>query len=176
MKRKLFIIVLLLILITGCSKKTTVKEATSTYLNNYINLDETVLLQLNNQANRYYKDEIIKNKYIDLLKKQYSNLEYNIVKEKYDGEFAYATVDIKVFDLYEAQKRAVENIESFLLEDGTYDEIKFTLYKLDLMLETNKKINSTITIKLLRNDDNWEVLQLSNENLEKLHGIYNYEE
>ena len=173
--KRLYIIILLLVLLTGCSKKITVKEATSNYLNNYINLDKGVINQLNEHANRYYKNEQIKNKYIDVLKRQYSSLEYKIIKERYDGEFAYAIVEVKGYDLYKAQKQALENINNYLLEDGTYDKDSFNLYKLDIMLTTNNKIDNIITIKLMKNDNDWEVLQLSNENLEKLHGIYNYE-
>ena len=175
MKRKIILITILILLLVGCSKNLTVKEATSDYLNRYINLDESIIEQLNTQASRYYKNNSVKDKYIDVLKRQYSNLEYEIVNETYDNEFAYTNIKIMVYDLYKAQKNATENINDFLLPDGNYDMDAFNLYKLDKMLTTENKVENTITIKLLREDNTWEVLQLSNENLEKLHGIYNYE-
>jgi hypothetical protein len=49
-------------------------------------------------------------------------------------------------------------------------------YKLDKMTEEMDTVSYTIDIKVEKEGDNWKVVQLSNENLEKIHGIYNYEE
>ena len=97
MKRKIILITILILLLVGCSKNLTVKEATSDYLNRYINLDESIIEQLNTQASRYYKNNSVKDKYIDVLKRQYSNLEYEIVNETYDNEFAYTNIKIMVY-------------------------------------------------------------------------------
>jgi len=164
----------LLFVLGGCSMKNTVREATAEYLDAYVNLDQDIVRQLNNQARRYYKNDRIRSKYVEVVKRQYSNMNYDIVKEEYDDEFAYATVRIDVYDLYKVTKEATDNVNKFLLEDGQYDRESFNLYKLDKMLESEDRVSYDIVIKLLLTDDSWSVIQLSNDNLEKIHGIYNY--
>ena len=46
-------------------------------------------------------------------------------------------------------------------------------YKLDRMKNETKTITHTIEFKVIKNGDIWEVTQLSTEDLEKIHGIYN---
>jgi hypothetical protein len=49
-------------------------------------------------------------------------------------------------------------------------------YKLDMMSKQMETVTYTIDIKVEKDEDAWKVVQLSNESLEKIHGIYNYEE
>ena len=45
------------------------------------------------------------------------------------------------------------------------------------MQDNNDTVEYTITFNLEKNDDgNWQILELSQEDLEKIHGIYNYDQ
>ena len=65
--------------------------------------------------------------------------------------------------------------ELFKDEDGKYDAEKFITYKLDKMKETNEKTSYTIDFYVVNTSDGWTVSSLSNSDIEKLHGIYDYE-
>ena len=52
---------------------------------------------------------------------------------------------------------------------------KFITYKLDKMKETNEKTSYTIDFYVVNTSDGWTVSSLSNSDIEKLHGIYDYE-
>ena len=78
-------------------------------------------------------DDDQKGTYKEILKKQYSDMKYEITDEKYDGDNAVVTVKLTVYDLYKVQKDADKHLAD--------------------------------------NPDE----QLSNESLQKIHGIYNYE-
>ena len=119
-------------------------------------------------------------KYRDVMKKQYRDLKYKIIDETYDGDNATVKVKIKVYDLYKAQNEATEYLNSHLDEfkndEGSYDNSKYLKYKLDKMKETNDTIDYTLELNVTKNSKgNWEVLKLSSSDLEKIHGIYNYE-
>ena len=58
---------------------------------------------------------------------------------------------------------------------GKYDAEKFITYKLDKMKETNEKTSYTIDFYVVNTSDGWTVSSLSNSDIEKLHGIYDYE-
>ena len=44
------------------------------------------------------------------------------------------------------------------------------------MKEVNETISYNIVFKVIKTDGKWQVEQPSNETLEKIHGIYNYEQ
>ena len=164
----------------GCGKEMTAREAVSNYLENYITLDSSVTEQLDN----FVKEEndlndSQKEVYKDILKKEYSSLTFDIENERYEGDTAYLKVKINVINLYKAQQEALdyynENSNEFNNEEGNYDKSKFMDYRLEKMKEANETINYDIEFKLIKTDDKWQVTQLSNDDLKKIHGIYNEE-
>jgi len=48
-------------------------------------------------------------------------------------------------------------------------------YKLDKMKDTTTKVDYTIIFTVTKEDDKYKVEQLSDADLEKIHGIYDYE-
>ena len=49
-------------------------------------------------------------------------------------------------------------------------------YKLDQMQKNNDTVEYTINFNLTKDDNgNWQITELSQEDLEKIHGIYNYD-
>ena len=143
------------------------------------NLDDKVLVDMKNVIDKENLNEENSKKYEDILKKQYTDLSYEITNEDYNGDEATITVKVNVYDLYKAQKDATtylaENPNEFKDEDGKYDAEKFITYKLDKMKETNEKTSYTIDFYVVNTSDGWTVSSLSNSDIEKLHGIYDYE-
>ena len=51
---------------------------------------------------------------------------------------------------------------------------KYFTYKIRKLLDTTDTVNYTLTLNLKKNDDKWEIEPLTNEELMKLHGTYEY--
>ena len=173
----LFILLSILSLLSGCG--TTAKMAVENYLNEYRSLSNNVTKNMNDIVDRENLENEDRKKYIDIFKKQYKNLEYEIVDEAYDGDEAIIKAKIKVYDLYKIQNNAsiylANHMDEFTNKNGEYDLNKYIKYKLDKMYNTNDKIDYTIDFYVVNTSDGWTVSSLSNADLEKIHGIYNYE-
>ena len=60
------------------------------------------------------------------------------------------------------------------MTDGEYDEGLFTDYKLEQLDKVNDTVDYTIDFTLTKVDNEWVVNELTNEQLEKIHGVYEY--
>lgn len=163
----------------GCTKKTA-KGAVEDFLDQYKNLSASVLSDLENVIEQENFQDTQEEKYRDILKKQYSDLKYEILDETYDGDTAVVRAKITVYDLYKAQADAANHLnghmDEFKGENGNYDNNLYLDYKLDQMKKVTDTVEYTIEFNLVKNDnDNWKVNDLSNADLEKIHGIYNYD-
>lgn len=182
MKRKIFGLFILIcsILLVGCTEELTPKDAVRDYLEKYVTLDDSVVKQLDEfVVNEDLSDEQ-KELYKEVLKRHYSSLTYTLETETIEDDIAYVDVKINVINLYKVQKASLqyleENKDEFNDELGVYDKTKFLDYKLEQMKNADETISYNIKFKVIKNGEDWNVSQLSNEDLEKLHGIYNYEE
>ncbi len=176
--KKVFCLLVSLILFSACGMNTA-KNSVEEYLKKYKTLDSEVLVDLENVIDSENLSEIDEDKYRDVLKKQYKDLSYEILEEEYDGDTAYVTVKISVYDLYKAAKEASDylatNKDAFNDEDGNYSEELFTSYKLDKMKNTTEKVDYTITFTVKKENDTYVVSQPTENDLLKIHGIYNYD-
>ncbi len=180
--KKIYYIVLLIIfttILTGCFGQKTAKEAVSEYLEMYVTLDSNVVDQVNEFVEHENLTDDQKKIYKDILKKQYSTMTYSILNETYNGDTAFIKTKINVRDLYRAQKEAFsyfkDHKEEFNDNEGTYNKSLFLDYKLNEMKTSNARTSYEIEFKVIKNGMNYEVTELTNEDLEKIHGIYNYE-
>ena len=176
--KKLLTLFLLFLLLTGCGRKTAKMEVES-HLKKYKNLSSEVLVDLENiidMENLSYEGE---EKYRDILKKQYKDLTYEIVEEEFKDDVTYVTAKVEVYDLYKAQKDASiylqNNLEEFNDESGVYDVNKYLDYKLDRMKDITDRVEYTITFTVTKEDDEYVIAQPTQIDLQKIHGIYNYE-
>ena len=180
MKKKIRILLVILcsIFLTGCMGIMTAKEAVSDYLEMYVTLDSHVIEQLNAFVDSEDLSNEQKEIYKEVLRKQYSTLTYTIDGETYQDDIAYIKTNVNVINLHDIQKESLdyfnEHKEEFDGTDGDYDKSKFLDYKLNEMKKAQARISYEIEFKVVKNDNNWEVSQLSNEDLEKIHGIYEY--
>jgi hypothetical protein len=182
MKKKIFGLILLLsgFILIGCGEEMTPMQAVDDYLQRYITLDDSIMEQLDEFVNNEDLTDDQKKIYRDILKKQYGSLTYTLKNEKIDGDTAYVKADIKVIDLYKVQKKSLEYYEThkdeFNDDSGAYDVGKYLSYKLSQMKNATDTRNYEIEFKVVKEDGDWDVSQLSNDDLKKIHGIYEYEE
>lgn len=174
---KLLLVVLTISFLTGCIWLMGPSEKVENMLSKYINLDKSIMDELNEYLEKQDLTSEEKIRYRNIIKKEYSSIKYEIVKETIDEDFAEVIVDITVLDLYGAAKSAEDYLylnPSKFYTDGEYDSHKFIDYKLSIMESYEETKTYTIYITLSRHDDIWYIEDLDNDTLLKIHGIYNY--
>ena len=179
-KIKFFAICLLfLIVTTACSLGTTPTSAVERLLAKYNNADEEIVVELDDYVNASDLTDEQNEKYKNIYLKQFQDMKYEIKEETIDGNTATVTAQITVYDYYTAEKSAndylTDNSDEFMT-DGVYDEGLFTDYKLEKLNNVTDTVDYTIDFTLTKVDNDWVVNELTNEQLEKIHGVYNYEE
>ena len=177
--KKVIVFLLVLSLSVGCACSITkASDAVKEYISKYNNEDEEILVELENVINNEDLNDTQKEKYKEVMLKQYKDINYKIVSETYNKDEAIVSTKITVYDLYSIQQEAEEyknsHKEEFIDEDGNYDKDKFLEYKLDRMKKNTKTIDYTIDFKVKKKDGTWKLENVSTEDLEKIHGIYNY--
>ena len=112
-------------------------------------------------------------------KKHYQNLTYEIKDEKIDGNKATVTAEIEVTDytniLEEADKVLKETPEKFQDESKNFDESKFMDYRLEKLKDASDTVTYTVNFHLTKKDGTWEMDPLSDEQEQKIHGMYRNE-
>ena len=177
--KKIILILISLFLIVGCGKSDTAAEAVEKYFNDYKSLADNVLADLDELVKKEELTDDQKEVYKDLVKRQYRDLNYTIENEDYNGDTAKVTVKITVYDLYKVQKEASEYLNEHpeeFITGSSYDAQKYLDYKLDLMKKAKETVTYNIVLNTIKVDGKYQVEQPNNTVLEKIHGIYNYEE
>ncbi len=178
--KKILGIIICLVMVVGCScSNDKAADAVENYLNDYKGLDNSVLSDIDELVENESLTDKGKATYKEVLKRQYSDLIYTIENEDYDGDTAKVTVKITVYDLYKAQKEAsdyLSNHQDEFLTDGEYDNDLYMEYKLEQMKNINDTISYNVVFNVTKTDGKWYVEQPSDEVLEKIHGVYNYDE
>ncbi len=176
--KKIIAFILALCLFTGCScGLNSASGAVKKYFNNYRNYDESVEKSLKDTMDTMSLTNDQKEKYEEIFKEQYKKLKYEIVDEKYDGDKATVDVKITVYDLYASQKESEKYLNDNAKEfetNGVYDTSKYIDYKLDEMKKQKETIEYNITVSVEKKDNKWQVIQLTNEDLQKINGTYAY--
>ena len=100
-------------------------------------------------------------------------MNYEIKDETIDGDNATVTTEVTVRDYSAAVSSADayrnDNLDQF---DGDNDAISFSSYRLDELKKVTDTVTYTINFTLTRQDDKWVLDQLSNEDLNKINGLY----
>ena len=105
--KKIVLFILMLVLVTGCNNNlmNTPTKQVEAMLNNYVTLDKKVLDDLDNTLlTETIMNNDQKDRYKNILKKQYQNLAYEIKNETIDGDKATVEVEIKVYDYYKINR------------------------------------------------------------------------
>lgn len=176
---KKILLVISIFLLFGCSNMSP-KDKVEKYLSNYIALGDEVLSQIDTTAENENLSDQNKKIYKEVLKRQYKNLKYKIKNETINGKDAKVEVEISVYDLYDSFKKSNEYIENntelFYEEDNIFKQDDAEEYRLSEMLKVEDTVDYLITFNLIKEDDSWVLKEPSKEILEKIHGIYNYDE
>lgn len=181
MKKKLMLIIvgILLITTTGCLNMNTPTSQVEAMLNKYNTNDEAIVTELDDYLDNNDLTDELKEQYRKIYLKQFSDLKYEIKEEVIDGDTATVTAQITVYDFYKTETESNnylnENREEFYSEDGVYDKSLFETYKLEKLDEVTDKVDYTIDFTLTKVDGDWQVDTLTNEQLQKIHGVYAYE-
>ena len=167
-------------LLSACSliPSNSPKEKVKELLDKYKNQDNMVISELDNIISKEYTGSN-KDRYKALLLNQYKNMEYKITDEIVDGNTAVVTADVTVYDYASSIESANDYLkkheEEFYKsesEEKTIDNDKFMDYKLDLLEETTDRKTYTIEFTLTKEDKEWVLDDLSNDNISKIHGLY----
>lgn len=180
LKKKLIIFLLGIFLVVGCDNlMNTPAKKVENLLSKYQKTDEVVTRQL---GDTLLSDTVLsttqKEKYKELMERQYKNLTYTIKNEAIDGKTAVVETEIEVYDY----NKAITNTEDALLktpndfqnEKGDVDQNKYNDFKLKNMEEMKDRVTYTINFTLSKMEDEWIVDDLTEAERMKIHGLYAY--
>ena len=178
--KKILGILLIILFITGCSTlMNTPTKKVEYLLSKYQSNDEDVIKQLDETL---LTDAILlpnqKEKYKNIMKRQYSDLTYTVKNEAIDGKTAVVEVEIEVYDYASAitntEDELINNSDNY--KDST-GEINTTLYndlKLTNLEGVTNRVKYTINFTLSKIDEEWLVDDLTETERMKIHGLYAY--
>lgn len=178
MKKIIYFIIPFLLMGCGTDMNNTPTKKVEGFFASYQSLDEKVVDQLNDTANEEetFNSEQRK-EYIELMKKHYQDLKYEIKDEIVDGDEATVTVEVEVKDYSKVMEDADDyldtNKDEFNDATGKYDESLFTTYRINKLKETKDRVKYTIDVTLTKVDKEWKINDLSENDRMKIHGLYN---
>ena len=156
--RKIFLIVFIFLLV-GCNLSNNPTSLVEELLGKYQRLDKEITynyLELSGDASI---NDTIRDGYIDIVKRQYRNMTYEIKDESIDGDIATVIVQIEVINY----KKVLDDYADSMVHDDVINKLR----------KVNEKVN--YTIEFIVNKDNkgiWELENLTDEMQKKLLGIY----
>lgn len=177
--KKLLLGITVLFLIVGCGNMmNTPTKKVEEFLSKYQTQDEKVLTQLDKvieSAGTMTKNQ--KEKYRDLMKKQYQNLSYKIKDETEDGDSATVEVEIEVYDyatsITESETYLTTNKDEFIDKDtNDVNDEKFMDYKLEQLDKVKDKVKYTINFTLVKENNEWKLDDITEIDRQKIHGLY----
>ena len=157
MRKKIIPLFFLILLVIGCENiRNTPTAKVESLFSKYQKMDKEIINELDNILNK--DDNIpkdLKKEYKELLIRQYQNISYKIVKEETQDNYSTVTVEIEVLDY----KYAIDKT----------NDIKA---KITEMKKVNTMRKYTLDIYLIKDNNNWIINELSNEDRQKIHGLY----
>ena len=177
--KKLLVVISALLLFTGCScslNDHSPEEAVDTFFEKYRGKDENIITQLMDTIENEDLTDDSKEKYKELMEKQYDQFAYVIKDVTEEGDSATAMVELTVLNYrsatLEAEEELSDNPETFNDDEGKFSEEKYMNYKIQKMDEVTDTTTHTIELKLTKEAGMWQVEQLSSDDISKLHGLY----
>lgn len=174
MKKILYSLVAI-VLLTGCSCTTnmgnTPTKKVEDYLNKYQTNDDDVINDLDEVlTNDTTLTDAERTDYSDFMKTHYRDMQYEIKDETIDGDTATVNAEVTVRSyadvVNEANDYRLNNPDEF------DDDNTFATYRLDRLKEVTDTETYTITFHLTKEDEEWKIEDLSEDDLRKLSGLY----
>lgn len=179
MKRFILILASCLFVLTGCDTNmdNTPTKKVEAFLNNYQTLDNKVLEDLDTTlAADTTLNEDDRKSYRKFMEKHYKDLKYEIKDEKIDGDNATVEAEVTVRNyaksVADSENYKSENKDEFNGEDGQYNPALFSTYRLDELEKVTETSTYTINFTLTKQNDEWKINELSDEDLNKINGLY----
>lgn len=164
MKKKIIILLISIIgIISGCDLNNTPTSKVEELLMNYQMLDNNISTSYTNLTNDETISDNLKLEYQDIIKKQFRNLSYEVKDEATDGNEATITVEITVLNYKDIITKINKN--NYSIEE--YHKIVISKLK-----EAKEKITYTINFRVTKDNDEWKVKTLTEEETQKLLGNY----
>ena len=166
MKKKLLLFVIPILFLVGCSMSNTPTSKVEDLFTKYQTLDTDIDTGINNVLNEQNLSESQKERYRNILEKQYKNLTYQIKEEIIDGNTATVVTEIEVTDL----KKSISDLvfDSTIYTKETYDE-----EKLNRLEKAKDKVKYTLELTVTKDkNDEWKLDALTNEQIKKIQGMY----
>lgn len=177
--KKVLVVLCAILLFTGCScslNDTKPEEAVETFFEKYRAKDDNIITQLKDTIENEDLNDSAKEKYQDLMEKQYDSFAYVIKDIKEEKDEAVATVELTVLNyrsaILKTEEELKSNPEKFNDEEGNFSEDKYMDYKIEKMQEVTDTTTHTIELSLTKENGMWKVNQLSSDDISKLHGLY----
>lgn len=179
MKKKVLYLVSLFILVGslfGCGiGKNTPKKTVEKLLMSYQNNGDGIISELNDYLTGLTIDSEYFEDYKKVYLRQYQDLKYEIKNETIDGDNATVTAQIDVYDYYKVENDVnnyiATNPDEFS-DNGIYNTSKSLAYRIKELNNTKDRVTYTILFNLTKVNDDWTIDNLTNEDLEKIHGTY----
>lgn len=174
---KKLLVIMSIFLLVGCELNNTPTKKTEQFLSNYQILHKDVIADLDGMINKTNYTNEQKETYKELMKKQYKSLIYQIKDEKIDGNKAYVTVQIEVFNYGKALNEAemyLNDHRNEFTDNGVYNESKYLSYQLEQLKKETEKVKYTLTFSLTKTNNKWELDDLTETMEEKINGVYIY--
>lgn len=173
--KKVLYVLLAIGLLTGCSctanMGNTPTKKVEDYLNKYQTNDNDVISDLEDVLTNdtsLTADE--RADYSDFMKKHYQDMQYEIKDETIDGDVATVLAEVTVRSytdvLNNANQYRIDNPDEFT------DTNTFATYRLDKLKEVTDTETYTITFHLTKEDEEWKIQNLTDEDLRKISGMY----
>ena len=158
--RKIFL--LCIVILTGCSLSNSPTSKVEELLGKYQGLDQSITYNYLELSGDAFISDDITDKYVDIIKKQYRNMSYEVKDESIDGDMAIVSVQIEVTDY----KKIISEYDI----DRNDDTHKEMIDKLD---KAKDRVNYTIDFNVIKDKNgNWYLDNLTEEVQQKLLGIY----
>lgn len=180
MKKIYYILVgaILIFLLSGCTTNTP-KAKTEEYLSRYTSLSDAVKEEIDATVSSSGLNTSNQETYRKVLERQYKNIKYEVKDESIDAQEAIVKVKITVYDLYKAEKNSLEYLNTNYNEfydNNILNQTKYDTYRLNNMLNITDTVDYDINFYLTKKNGTWIVDNPDDTTLEKIHGLYNYEQ
>ena len=162
--KKLFLIIFSFTMLVGCTLGNTPTSRVEDMLTNYQMVTNNIDISYTYLTDDINLNQDIRDDYEEAIKKQYKNLSYEVKEEVIDGDNAIVTIEIEVMNY----KNAIDKYNKASYEIDEYHELV-----LEQIKNSKEMITYTLDISLTKdNNDTWNVDTLTEENRNKLLGIY----
>lgn len=151
------------------------------YLNNYQTYDDNVFKDIYDDVADIFNTTNLtdneKDRYEKLMKKNYSDMTYEVKDEMVDGNNAIVTVEINVKDLAKVKEKSEEYLDNhkdeFQNEEGLLDNNSFHKYLFEHFDKDSEMITYTLEFSLYKDEKGeWNLNPVTKEQKQKIHGTY----